>query len=152
MELIESTEHKREVSEEAKTSLNCGTPFGSYKVGIDKRFREKIYLTLVSVVVIAVGFGFIHVIRGPNLDLPFHIAFKDLFGYSETFINIDKITGMPWIAAKSKYPIGCKVLQEKGYIELDEQFEKRVKREFEEDLKKAQAEFMEEFEKMLKKK
>lgn len=38
---------------------------------------------------------------------------------------------MPWIFAKLKYPIGCKALQNSGYIESDEAFELRVKGKYE---------------------
>ena len=151
MAFIEYREDQKRVSEETKTHSYCGTPSKSYTIRIEKKFREMISVTLVGAAAIFIGFGFIHVISGSNLDLPFHIILKNSFGYSETFINIDKITGMPSIVAKSKYPIGCKILQKYGYIESDEQFEGRAKREFEEDLKKTQAEFMEEYEKMLQK-
>ena len=84
---------------------------------------------LIAATVVIVGLGFVHVISGSNL--PSHpIVLKDSFGYSETFINIDKITGMPWVFAKAKYPIGCKVLQDKGHIETDEAFEQRINRQF----------------------
>ena len=53
---------------------------------------------------------------------------------------------MPWIAAKSKYPLGCSVLQRKHYIESDEEFEKRVRKETKEELEKAQKQFEQEFE------
>ena len=67
----------------------------------------------------------ITVFIGSNLSTP-DVVKKDAFGYSETFINIDKITGMPWLFARSRHPIGCKVLQEKGYIESNESFLQRV--------------------------
>ena len=82
-------------------------------------------MLLAAVIVIVVGFGFIHVINGSNLPYP-RVVRKDPFGYSETFINIDKITGMPWVFARSKYPIGCRILQEKGHIESDEARERRI--------------------------
>ena len=87
-------------------------------------------MLLAAVIGIVVGFGFIHVINGSSLSVP-HVISKDFFGYSETFINIDKITGMPWVFAKVKYPIGCKILQDKGHIESDEAFERRVTSNYE---------------------
>ncbi len=81
---------------------------------------------LVAAILIVAGFGFIHVINGSSLSVPY-VVNKNSFGYSETFINIDKITGMPWVFAKLKYPIGCKVLQDRGHIESNEAFELRVK-------------------------
>ena len=83
-------------------------------------------LLIAVAIMIVVGFGFIHVINGSSLSVP-HVVLKGSFGYSDTFINIDKITGMPWVFAQLKYPIGCKVLQDSRYIESDEAFELRVK-------------------------
>jgi len=87
-------------------------------------------ILLVTAMIMVVGFGFIHVIDGSSLSVP-HFVLKGSFGYNETFVNIDKITGMPWIFAKIRYPIGCKVLQETGYIESDEAFAKRIKGNYE---------------------
>jgi len=85
---------------------------------------------LAAAIIIVAGFGYIHVINGSSLSAP-HVILKGTFGYSETFVNIDKITGMPWIFAKLKYPIGCKVLQDSGYIESDEAFGRRIKANYE---------------------
>jgi len=114
----------------------------------EKTWYEKNSVTLavaaVLVPVLAVfGLGFIHIITGSNLDSPFRIEYKDSFGLGETFINVDKITGMPWMFAKAKYPIGCKVLQEHGYIESDNTMEKRIKREFKRELKESAKELEE---------
>ncbi|MFC1794780.1 hypothetical protein ACFL3Q_14480, partial [Planctomycetota bacterium] len=56
-------------------------------------------MLLTAFFLIIAGSGFLHVINGSNLSAP-HVVLKGSFGYSETFINIDKITGMPWIFAK----------------------------------------------------
>jgi hypothetical protein len=95
----------------------------------ERRTRICAALLLIAATLIVVGLGFMHVITGSNLSAP-HIVCKSSFGYSETFINIDRITGMPWVFAKSRYPVGCRVLQETGHIESDEAFESRIKREF----------------------
>ena len=87
-------------------------------------------MLLAAVILIVIGFGFIHVINGSSLSVP-HVINKASFGYSETFINIDSITGMPWVFAKVKYPIGCKVLQNRGHIESDEAFQRRVTSNYE---------------------
>ena len=85
---------------------------------------------LAAAMIIVAGFGFVHVINGTSLPVP-HVVLKGSFGYKETFVNIDKITGMPWVFAKLKYPIGCKVLQDTGHIESNEAFELRVKGNYE---------------------
>jgi len=85
---------------------------------------------LVAAMIIVAGFGFIHVINGSSLSVP-HFVLKGSFGYHETFVNIDKITGMPWVFAQLKYPIGCKVLQDNGYIESNEAFAQRIRGNYE---------------------
>lgn len=148
MALIECSECRKEISDKAEKCPHCGAPTPGTEIKQQKKWYEKTSVTLfVLGLLIVIGFGFIHVITGSNLSIP-HIALKESFGYSETFINVDKITGMPWVAAQSKYPIGCKVLQEKGYIESDEAFQRRVKKGFEKELEKAQEEFQKELEKM----
>ncbi len=97
-----------------------------------KRWYQRTSVTLVVAAALAVfGLGFIHIVTGSNLDLPFYMEWKDSFGFSETFVNIDKITRMPWMFAKAEYPIGCHMLQKRGYIESDKAFERRTKREIE---------------------
>jgi len=148
MALIECSECKKEISDKADKCPHCGAPTSRVEFKRQKKWHEKTSVTLfVAAILIVIGFGFIHVITGSNLSIP-NVVIKDSFGYSETFINVDKVTGMPWVAAKSKYPIGCKVLQEKGYIESDEAFQKRVQGEFEKEVEKAQEEFQKELEKM----
>lgn len=60
---------------------------------------------------------------------------RDAFGFGEMFINVDEITGMPWFSAKTRFPIGCRVLAREGIIESDEKFRERTteesKRKFE---------------------
>jgi len=129
----------REISSKAERCPGCGAPTATTKakehikehIKRRKKWRGKLCAAavLIAAAVVIVGLGFVHVISGSNL--PSHrVILKDSFGYSETFINIDKITGMPWVFAKAKYPIGCKVLQDKGHIETDEEFEQRIKRQF----------------------
>ena len=128
-----------DMSSRADRCPRCGAPTANTRIKQHirqhflrrKKWRGKICaaLLLIAAALITAGFGFIHVISGSNLPSR-RIVQKGSFGYSETFINIDKITGMPWVFAKSKYPIGCRVLQEKGHIESDEVFERRIKRQF----------------------
>ncbi|MHC4118221.1 MAG: hypothetical protein ACYSWO_12005 [Planctomycetota bacterium] len=129
----------REISRQANRCPGCGAPTETVRAkqrirqhAIQRRkCRWKICaaLLLLAAALTTGGFGFIHVITGSNLPTA-RVVRKDTFGYSETFINIDKITGMPWVFAKARYPIGCKVLQDQGHIESDEAFERRIKRQF----------------------
>ena len=131
------------VSDQAEKCPRCGASIKSVKAKTELKMQKKWYerssITLcIAAFLILIGFGFIHIITGiaSPLGLPIDIALKDSFGYSETFVNADKVTGMPWIAAKSQYPLGCKVLQRKHYIESDDEFEERVKKETQEELKR----------------
>jgi len=72
---------------------------------------------------------------------------KKNLGYNETFINVDVITGMSYMLARSKYPLSCIILAEHGYIETDKQFKRRVEGEFKAEMKESQKEFKEEFQK-----
>lgn len=129
----------RDISSKAERCPSCGAPTAAVRAKQHirqhmikrKKWRGKICaaVLLAAAVVLFVALGFVHVITGSNLVSP-RIVGKGSFGYSETFINIDKVTGMPWVFAKSKYPIGCKVLQEKGHIETDEAFDRRIKRQY----------------------
>ncbi len=129
----------REISSKANRCPSCGAPTATVRAkqqirqhAIQRRkWRGKICaaLLLLAATLAAGASGFVHVITGSNLPNA-RVVRRDTFGYGETFINIDKITGMPWVFAKSKYPIGCKVLQDKGHIESEQAFEQRIKRQF----------------------
>ena len=93
------------------------------------KIAAAVVLLAVAMIIVA-GFGFLHIINGSSISVP-HVVLKSSFGYSETFVNIDKITGMPWVFAKIRYPIGCKVLQDSGHIESDEAFGRRIKANYE---------------------
>lgn len=92
---------------------------------------------------IVITFGFIHIITGvvSPYGLPFDVVLKDSFGYRETFVNAEKIKALPYLAAKKKYPIGCKVLQKEDYMESGTVFETRMVRHLHTDMTKWQAEF-----------
>ena len=116
----------KDISSRAERCPHCGAPTPNTKLRQRKRWREAAVVALLAAMVtVFIGFGFIHIITGTNLSYP-DVIKKDSFGYSETFINIDTITSMPWLFAKSTYPIGCKVLQKNGYIESNESFLQRV--------------------------
>jgi len=89
-------------------------------------------LIILIAVLCLLALGNIHIITGSNLVFP-KIAMRQSFGFSETFINVDKITGMPWISAVSRYPLGVKVLQREGIIESEEERENRIKKKFDEE-------------------
>jgi hypothetical protein len=60
--------------------------------------------------------GNVHIITGSQLDAPL-IVKKRSFGLSETFVNVDRIAGMPWFSARSRFPLSCAILQREHLIE-----------------------------------
>jgi len=113
-----------------------------------KKWHERTSVTLsVAAVLVFIGFGFIHIITGviSSLDLPFELPFdivrKESFGYSETFVNAAKVRALPYLAAKLKYPLGCKALQRAGHMESGKVFETRMMNDLKQAMKKWQAQF-----------
>jgi hypothetical protein len=105
----------------------------------------------VYIVILITGlflfFGNFHVVNGSNVG--FKIIKRDSFGFSEIFINVDVITGMPWIAAKSRYPLSCRALARERLIESDEEFENRTQKELNDKLDKITKETQTEISKSL---
>ncbi len=97
-------------------------------------------------VLVVLFFGNFHVVSGKSGTT---IVRRESFGYSEAFINVDAITSMPWMAAKARYPLGCRVLQREGIIESDEAFRARVERETRERMEKAMREAQEQTRRLL---
>ena len=139
MALNKSKKCNGQDSSEAEACPDCGVPAKK-----PRKWHERTSVTLcVAAGLIIVGFGFIHVITGvvSPFDLPFDIVLKESFGYRETFINARKIISLPYSAAKIKYPLSCKALQDRNYIESGGVFETRMTRYLQENMKTWQAEF-----------
>lgn len=97
----------------------------------------------IAAFLIIFSMGFIHIITGveSKLGLPYDIAMKQSFGYKETIVNARKITSVPYVTAKIKYPIGCEVLQRLGYIDSGLVFETVMKESLLSKFKSWQTEF-----------
>ena len=94
-------------------------------------------------------FGKYHIVTSSSQQYPKLIK-KQSFGFTETFINIDEITGMPFAAAKSRYPLSVKVLQREDIIESEAALKKRIKKEYEKEVEKGNKKFLEEWNKTFK--
>ena len=117
--LISCRACQKEISPNAIACPHCGEPIKK-----PAQSGSLVPLLIVFFLVLAVAAGKIHIITGRNVG--FELAAREGFGYSEIVVNADEITGMPWIAAKSRFPLGCRLLQEKGYIESDDHFRERL--------------------------
>jgi tetratricopeptide (TPR) repeat protein len=95
------------------------------------------------------GFGFIHVIIGvvSPYQLPVDVVLKESFGYSETFVNAEKIKSLPYRVAKSRYPLGCRALQRNNYMEFGNAYEVEMTRRLQENIEQ----WLEEFDKAFNK-
>lgn len=116
----------------AKKCPHCGAPLEESNVEKRKKWYEKTSVTLsVVVVLVVIGFGFIHVITGvvSPYQLPFDVVLKEAFGYSETFVNAEKIKLLPYSVAKKKYPIGCRALQRNHYMDFGDAYEAKMTRQ-----------------------
>ena len=89
-----------------------GTPIGDDRPAL---WANPWSLLVLIPLLVAVFVGSFHIITGEKAGL--HFVRRDSFSFSEFFIDADAITRMPWLAAKSRFPIGCRVLQREGLIE-----------------------------------
>jgi tetratricopeptide (TPR) repeat protein len=123
---------------------HCGAPLKEPVASKPKKWHERTSVTLcIAAALVIVALGFVHVITGvvSPYSLPFDIVRKDLFGYRETFVNATKITALPYLVAKKRYPLGCKALQKGGYLPSGNVFETRTIRQLRDDMSRWQAEF-----------
>lgn len=142
--LMKWNRHNKKVREEAQACPHCGATTKVDKGEKPRKWHEKTSVTLCVAAGLAVtGLGFIHIITGviSPFELPFDIARKESFGYRETFVNARKIKAIPYPAARIKYPLGCKALQSKNYLESGKVFEARMTDQLKSNIKKWQDEF-----------
>lgn len=135
---------KKQAESKIEKCPHCGKPIGEVSVEKPKKWHEKTSVTLCIAAALAViGLGFIHIITGvvSPYELPFDVVLKESFGYRETFVNAEKIKAIPYLAAKIRYPRGCRALQRGGYLQSGKVFESRTANQLKNDMKKWQAQF-----------
>ncbi|MEN6337195.1 MAG: tetratricopeptide repeat protein [Phycisphaerales bacterium] len=94
-----------------------------------KRWYQRTSVTLcVAAALAVVGLGFVHVIVGVTspYGLPFDIVLRKSFGYREAVVDVRRIGGLPYAAARFKHPLSVAALQRSGYIEGGPAFEARM--------------------------
>ena len=150
MGLKQNKPSKEKESRGPKKCPHCGAPLEDPNVKKRKKWYERTSVTLcVAVGLIVIGFGYIHVITGvvSPYQLPFDVVLKESFGYSETFVNAEKIKLLPYSAAKKKYPLGCKALQRNNYMDFGNAYEATMTRRLQDNMEQ----WIEEFDKALNK-
>lgn len=144
MAWIKRKEGKQQAQAKVDVCPHCGAPLTKLAEKKPKKWHERTSVTLcIAGVLVIITFGFLHIITGvvSPYGLPFDVVRKDSFGYRETFVDARKITALPYLAARKKYPIGCRVLQRENYIESGRVFETRMVRHLKTDMEDWQAEF-----------
>ncbi|HPC97083.1 MAG TPA: tetratricopeptide repeat protein [Sedimentisphaerales bacterium] len=109
-----------------------------------RRWHERTSVTLcVAAGLVLVAFGFVHVITGvvSPLGLPLDFAWKQSFGYRETFVDARTIQALPYLAAKTRYPLSCEALQRRGYLPSGREFEAHWVGRRRENMRRWQAQF-----------
>lgn len=71
------------------------------------------------------------------------------FSFKEFFINMDEITGMSYISAKTKYPLSVKALQKAHLIETEKELTDRTTKELKEQIEANQKELMKEYNRLM---
>lgn len=134
----------------AKKCKHCGSDLETDSHGGTTSKKQSLPWALLVLIAIAVllFFGNFHIITGGSVGPK--VVSRDSFGFSEIFINVDAITNMPWISAKSRFPIGCRVLAREGIIESDEAFKARITREANQEFEKAMKDTQKETERLLR--
>lgn len=108
----------------------CGTPNLYHKSNLPKKWYQKTSTQLyIAGILLIIALGFIHIVIGvrTRTGLPFDFAFKKSFGFRETVVDAHKVTSIPYVTAKIKYPKSCEVLQRLGYIGSGDVFETEMK-------------------------
>ena len=95
-------------------------------------------LSLITCVLLgaAVFFSNYHIVTAHDIGL--RCVRRESFGFSEIWINVDAITSMPWISAKSRFPLGCRILEREGIIESEAARAKRIEDEIDHEIEKAE--------------
>lgn len=144
MARIECHECKAPISQPTEPCPLCGASVQDRKAKERKPWYERTSVTLcVAAGLLFVALGFVHIITGVEspFRLPVDIVRRESFGYRETFVNARAIAALPYTAAKLKYPLGCEVLQRRGYLPSGHGFEARAAVRQMQDIERWRTEF-----------
>jgi len=161
MALIQCPDCGKEISDQAPACLNCGRPVNKtlqeepeaqqQSIGLTKPQKGEVTAAILifSILAITLFCGFFHIVQSSKNGLFF--VKKTAFTLSETFVNMDTITGVPFIVAVAKYPLAIRAMQKEGIIESDEAREARVQQEINEKVKVLQKQYEEQAKEMMRK-
>lgn len=144
MAWIKRKEAKQQTRSKANVCPHCGAPLKGPAGRKQKKWHERTSVTLcVAGGLGVIALGFVHIITGviSPYGLPFDIVRKDAFGYSETFVDARKIGALPYLIARQRYPLGCRVLQKEDYMPSGHVFATRTVRHLRQDMDQWQSEF-----------
>jgi len=144
MARIECDVCKAPISQPAEACPLCGASARERKAKKRKPWYERTSVTLcVAAGLVFAALGFVHIITGVEspLRLPVDIVRRQSFGYREAFIDARAIAALPYTAAKLKYPLGCEVLQRRGYLPSGHRFEARTAVRQMQDIERWQTQF-----------
>ena len=101
------------------------------------------WLILCLFIIVVAGWllGHYHVVQS---DDGTRLVPKVHWTLSETFVDIDAITGQPAITASARYPLTIKALQRDGILESDEAREERLRQETKAEMERIRRESEEE--------
>ena len=119
--------------------INATPPIPPAAPPTEAEKQRKRYITIGLIVVLCLlAIGSLHIVSSSEAGIS--IVPKVSFSFAETFVSLDAITGMPFIAAKMKYPLAIKALQRNGMLETDEAFQRRIEEETRQQMERAEEE------------
>jgi hypothetical protein len=74
---------------------------------------------------------------------------KVAFSFKETMVSVEEITGMPYLAARARYPLAVQALQREHIIESDESFNARIEEESKAKVRAAEEEARQDLERRM---
>ena len=81
--------------------------------------------------------------------LGFRVVFKSSPSFTDTWVNLDDLIGMPNMFFAAQHPAVKRQLQEMGVIETDEQMERRIRQKIESEMDTARQKAEEEHKRLM---
>lgn len=118
--------------EESKPSTTPSTPPST---GEGKSSSRSVKVLLCIGICLFLTLGLIRVYYGGGRGI--RPVFKGTFSFTDTFVNLDDIFGMPRIVVAAKHPAVKRQMEERGWIQTDEQVAADAMKKAQEEMRKA---------------